>query len=145
MTKDKFKRIIGYFDPLMCVQGNIFETPANHIAFAVHYPNGKGEFKNCTGFAGDVCSYAWPELKDIKFEKGEVRSHEYCGKTYHAMAVHSNELGGWDKAPEFIELCLNKIPVNDKEVIATVLIGGGEAGKKWKANPKNNNRDGAFI
>ncbi|MFA5023776.1 MAG: hypothetical protein WC523_02345 [Patescibacteria group bacterium] len=137
MNLYQFKKTIAFQEPLLCVQGDIFETPADHIAFAVNYPNGNGEFNNSGGFAGEVCRQAWPELKNIKFTKGETRSHRYCGKIYHAIAVHSNEPDGWKDTPELIELCLNKLPVDSTEVIAIVLIGGGKAGKKWKANINN--------
>jgi len=133
----QFKKAICFQEPLLCIQGDIFDTPADHIAFAVHYPNKNGHYNNSGGFAGDVCQQAWPELKSIQFAKGETRSHRYGGKTFHAMAVHSNEPNGWKDAPELIELCLNKLPVNSIEVIATVLMGGGKSGAKWNASIQN--------
>lgn len=137
MNIEQFKKIIEFQEPLICIQGDIFETPADHIAFAVNYPGAEGRYDNDTGFAGEVCQRYWPNLKDIEFKKGETRSHRCDGKTFHAMAVHANEANGWKDAPSLIELCLNKLPVSSTEVIAIVLIGGGLAGKKWKAGVEN--------
>jgi len=109
MNIEKFKRAICFQEPLLCIQGDIFETPADHIAFAVNYPNSEGHYdNNDTGVAAEVCQRYWPELKNIKFEKGETRSHRSMGKTFHALAVHTNELNGWKDAPQLIETCLNK-------------------------------------
>ncbi len=137
MNIAKFKSLLGFQEPLLCIQGNIFETPADHIAFAVNYPNSEGRFNNDTGFAAEICGDYWPELRNIRFEKGEIRSHSSRGKTFHAMAVHTNEPNGWNNAPELIESCLNRLPVSSEEVIAIVLIGGGESGKKWKSSVNN--------
>ncbi len=133
----QFKKAIAFQEPLLCIQGDIFQTPADHIAFAVNYPNCAGEYNNSGGFAGQVCAEAWPELKNIKFAKGEIRHHLFMGKTYHAMAVHTNEVNGWKETPELLEFCLNRLPVDSTEVIAIVLIGGGKAGAKWKASVNN--------
>lgn len=129
--------IIDFQEPMICLQGDIFDTPADHIAFAVNYPNSSGDFGNTGGFAGEVCRRFWPELEFIKFKRGEIRAHTSHGKTFHAMAVHTNEIDGWKDTPELIESCLNRLPVSSEEVIALVLIGGGKAGKRWKANVKN--------
>jgi len=137
MNIHQFKKAIAFQEPLLCIQGDIFDTPADHIAFAVNYPNCMGSYDNSGGFAGEVCSLAWPELKNIKFSKGEVRHHRFMGKTYHAMAVHTNEVNGWQDTPELLELCLNRLPVDSTEIIAIVLIGGGVSGKKWKASVNN--------
>lgn len=133
----EFKRAVGFQEPLLCIQGDIFETPADHIAFAVNYPNGTGNYYNGGGFAGEVCQKAWPDLSEIEFKKGETRSHRFGGKTFHAMAVHSNEPNGWKESPTLIQECLNRLPVASSEVIAIVLIGGGKSGKKWKASIDN--------
>ncbi len=124
-------------EPLYCVHGNIFKTPAQHIAFAVHYPNKKGDYSNVDGFAGQVMEKHWPELGSIKFTKGEPISRYANGKYFHALPVQTNEERGWDDAPELIETCLNKLPLNSIEVVACVLIGGGDSGLKWGANIKN--------
>jgi len=138
MNIERFKMIIDFQEPLLCVQGDIFDTPADHIAFAVNYPNTEGQSENgYSGFAGEICQRFWPDLKNIKFKKGEIRSHRAQGKTFHAMAVHSNEPEGWKDSPYLIEDCLNRLPVDSTEVIAIVLIGGGKAGKKWKASVNN--------
>jgi len=138
MNIEKFKIITGFQEPLLCIQGDIFDTPADHIAFAVNYPNKDGQSENgFTGFAGEVCRRFWPGLNNIVFTKGEVRSHRSQGKTFHALAVHTNEVNGWQDAPQLIESCLNRIPVGSEEVITIVLIGGGKAGKKWKASVNN--------
>jgi len=137
MNLYQFKKAVAFQEPMLCIQGDIFDTPADHIAFAVNYPNTQGDFNNSGGFAGEICSKFWPELKNIKFAKGEIRSHRFMGKIYHAMAVHTNEIDGWQETPELLEMCLNKLPVDSTEVITVVLIGGGVAGKKWKASIKN--------
>ncbi|MCX6797983.1 MAG: hypothetical protein NTX66_02065 [Candidatus Falkowbacteria bacterium] len=138
MNIERFKQTINFQEPILCIQGDVFETPADHIAFAVNYPNSEGQYNNSgTGFAGEVCRHYWPELRNIKFTKGEIRSHTSMGKTFHAMAVHTNEPSGWKDAPELIECCLNKLPVSSVDVIAIVLIGGGIAGKKWQASINN--------
>lgn len=138
MTLLKFLKSLGTQEPLVAVQGNVLDTPADHIAFAIHYPNSIGERPPISGgFAFDVANKVWPELIHYVPKKGEVLSKRVFGKTYHAMAVHSNEINGWKESPQLIESCLNKLPVNSSEVIACVMIGGGNAGKKWKANVEN--------
>lgn len=124
--------------PLLAMQGNIFQTPAEHIAFAVHWPNDAGHYNNNDGgFSSQVANHGWPELASIRFNKGEVRSKFIKGKTFHAMAVHTPQKGGWDETPLLIEECLNSFPVSNSEVIACVLIGGGHAGQKYKASVNN--------
>lgn len=122
---------------MLCVQGDIFITPADHIAFAVNYPKKDGTWANTGGFAKLVEERGWEGLSKIKFTKGESVSKKIGGKTYHAMAVHSNEPGGWDEAPELIHFCLNNLPVDSVEMVAIVLIGGGKSGEDFKANVKN--------
>lgn len=124
--------------PLVAVQGDIFNTPADHIAFAVHWPNDAGHFDNDDGgFSSLVANYGWPELATIRFEKGKPKSKKINGKTFHALPVHTPQDGGWDESPELIEECLNKLPVSSHKVIACVLIGGGNAGQKYKASVRN--------
>ena len=124
--------------PLIAVRGDIFNTPADHIAFAVHWPNDAGHSDNDDGgFSSLVASYGWPELSSIKFEKGKPQSKTIKGKTFHALPVHTPQENGWDEAPELIEQCLNMLPVPSNEVIACVLIGGGHAGQKYKASVRN--------
>ena len=137
MNIAKFKLLIGFQEPLLCIQGDIFETPADHIVFAVNYPNSEGQYDNSNGFAAEVCHNYWPELSDIKFQKGEIRSCLSKGKFFHAIAVHTNEPNGWRDSPKLIEDCVNRLPVSSEEVIASVLIGGGVAGKKWKSSINN--------
>ena len=128
----------GRQSPLIAVQGDIFSTPADHIAFAVHWPNDAGFSDNDNGgFSSKVVNHGWQELAYQIFEKGEVRSKVIKGKTFHAMAVHTPQDGGWEESPLLIEQCLNKIPVSSDEVIACVLIGGGHAGHKYKAGVDN--------
>ncbi|MCX6795374.1 MAG: hypothetical protein NT165_01415 [Candidatus Falkowbacteria bacterium] len=137
MNIETFKRFIDFQEPLLCIQGDIFETPADHIVFAVNYPNLLGQYNNNQGFAGEVCRKFWPGLDNIQFEKGEIRSHLSKGKCFHAIAVHTNEPDGWNESPELIESCLNRLPVSSVEVVAMVLIGGGKSGKKWKSGVNN--------
>ena len=124
--------------PLLAVQGNIFDTPADHVAFAVHWPNKEGHYNNNDGgFSSRVAEYGWPELAHIRFEKGKPQSQMIKGKMFHALPVHTPEKGGWDETPQLIESCLNQLPISSSEVIACVLIGGGHAGKKFKASITN--------
>ncbi len=124
--------------PLIALQGDIFKTPADHIAFGVHWRNKKGELNNSNGgFAGQVAKYGWPELATLEFEKGKPVSKWIKGKCFHALPIHTNEVGGWDEAPQLIEECLNILPVSSTEVIACILMGGGYAGLKYKATVNN--------
>ncbi|MCX6757373.1 MAG: hypothetical protein NTZ44_00605 [Candidatus Nomurabacteria bacterium] len=137
MNLTQFLNAIKRQKPLICIQGDIFLTPADHIVFAVNYPSKDGKWNNTGGFAGDVVARGWTNLPEIKFEKGQTISKKIFGKTYHAIAVHSNEEYGWDEAPDLIQLCLDKLPVNSTSVMAIVLIGGGKAGEKYVASIKN--------
>ncbi len=137
MNLTRFLTIIGYQQPLVCIQGDILDTPADHIAFAVHYPDSNGNYNNSGGFAGVIAEKFWPEIATTKFEPGKPISKKIKGKTFHALPVHSNEPNGWDDAPGYITQCLNLLPVDSTEVIATVLIGGGKAGTQFKASVKN--------
>lgn len=138
MVLVNFMRALGLQKPLLAVRGDIFETPADHIAFAVHWPNKEGYCNNDTGgFSTRVAEFGWPELGSIIFEKGKPHTKKIKGKYFHALPVHTPEEGGWDESPFLIEECLNKLPVESSEVIAVVLIGGGNAGEKYKASVKN--------
>lgn len=137
MNLTHFLAIAGLQKALTCVRGDILKTHADHIAFAVNYPNNLGQFDNTTGFAGQVAKKFWPELVNIRFKPGVPVSHTVKGKTYHALPVHSNEDGGWDLAPGLIHGGLNALPVPSEEVITCVLIGAGDAGRKWNVNIKN--------
>lgn len=120
--------------PLIAIQGDVFTTLADHIAFGVHWRNKEGYLDNSNGgFAGKVAEYGWPELATYEFEKGKPVSKMIRGKTFHALPVHTNEKGGWDEAPILIEECLSTLPVSTMEVISCVLIGGGSSGLKYKA------------
>jgi hypothetical protein len=123
---------------LIAIQDDIFNTPADHIAFAVHWRNSEGYLDNSNGgFAGEVAERFWPELANLEFEKGVPISKKFLGKWWHACPVHTNEKGGWDESPILIEECFNKIPCGSTEVIASVLMGGGHAGNKYKATVNN--------
>lgn len=124
--------------PLVAVQGDIFSTPADHIAFAVHWPNDEGYSNNDNGgFSSLVANHGWSDLGLINFEKGKPRSEMIKGKTFHALPVHTPQKGGWSESPQLIEACLNKLHVPSNEVIACVLIGGGNAGQKYNASVRN--------
>jgi len=138
MTLEKFLAQLKLQKPLIAIRGDIFDTLADHIAFAVHWPNKKGHANNnAGGFSSKVAEFGWTDLGDIVFKKGEVRSRKIKGKTFHAMAVHTPEEGGWDETPQLIENCLNILPVSSIEVVAVVLIGGGDAGAKYNATVRN--------
>lgn len=139
MDKREFLEAVGLTEPMLAVQGDIFTTPADHIAFAVNFPSADGSYRNSGGFAGEVARMYWPELVDYKFERGKPVSR-FCtqlGKTLHALPVHSNEEGGWKDAPILITDCFNQLHVPSNEVIASVLIGGGKSGAEFGANPRN--------
>lgn len=138
MDLQHFLFVNGLQKPLIAIQGDIFSTPADHIAFAVHWRNKAGYLDNSNGgFAGQVAKYGWPELATLEFEKGKPVTKRIKGKYFHALPVHTNETGGWDETPSLIEECLNILPVPSTEVIACVLIGGGHAGIKYKATVNN--------
>ncbi len=134
----QFFKTLGVEKPLIAVQGDIFDTPADHIAFAVHYPTKAGFCNNGNGgFASEVLDYGWSDMGKIIFKKGEPVTRKIRGKYFHALPVHAPEEGGWEETPGLIELCFNRLPVNSTDVIASVLIGGGHAGEKYKANVRN--------
>lgn len=121
----------------LVVEGDIFQTSALNIAFAVNYATRDQKPANNTGgFAGQVAKFI-PEVATTEYQKGIPVSFQHCDKTYHALPVHSNEVGGWDEAPELIETCLNMLKVPDEHVVAIVLIGGGKAGFDWNASAQN--------
>lgn len=138
MILSTFMEQLGLQKPLLAIQGDIFDTPADHIAFAVHWPNTNGHYNNDDGgFSSLVAKYGWNDLGTIRFEKGVPVSKKIRGKYFHALPVHTPEVGGWDEAPKLIEDCLNRLEVPSTEVITTVLIGGGNAGQKYKASVSN--------
>lgn len=115
------------------VQGNVFDTSLNHIAFAVNT-----EGYNDSGFAGAVSSRFWPTLSNIGPRKlGETlsfSSKETDGKTFHALVCHSLEGEGWKKTPEEVVRCLDQLDVPTNEHIAVVLMGSGMIGQMMGAN-----------
>lgn len=117
--------------------GDIFQTDAKHIAFAVNV-----EGLNDSGFAGKVAKYGWDELANIgkfinyqqltnveepfsnqKLELGSVISKEIGDK----RVCHSLEHGWGNNQANVIKHCFDTIHVN-KEPIATVAIGTGLVG-----------------
>lgn len=138
MILENFLRSLGLQKPLLAVKGDIFNTPADHIAFAVHWPTKNGYSNNNNGgFSSEVAKYGWDDIGSIIFKKGKPVTRKIKGKYFHALPVHSPEEGGWDETPFLIEECLNKLPVDSTEVISVVLIGGGNAGEKYKASIRN--------
>jgi len=138
MTLNEFRALNNMQKPLEAFQGDIFETQADHIAFAVHYPNNKGESDNSAGgFSSKVNEFGWSDIGQIVFKKGVPVTRKIKGKYFHALPVHCNDEGGWDEAPILIEKCLNKLPVDSTEVIAVILMGGGKSGEKYKASINN--------
>ena len=82
---------LGLQKPLLAVQGDIFDTPADHIAFAVHWPNKEGYSNNDNGgFASLVAAHGWDDIGKISFEKGRPQSKYIRGKYFHALPVHTN-------------------------------------------------------
>lgn len=138
MVLHQFITALGLQKPLLAVQGDIFQTPADHIAFAVHWPNKEGYSNNNNGgFSSEVAKFGWGDIGNIVFEKGKPVTKKIRGKYFHALPVHTSEEGGWEETPLLIEECLNKLPVDSTEVIAVVLIGGGNAGQKYNASVRN--------
>lgn len=111
------------------IQDNIFNSEAKHIAFAVNT-----EGINDSGFAGQVTSTYWPELKNCgEHELGTVLSKKVGDKTFHALVCHSLYNGWEDNQAEIIKECFDLIPANG-EPIATVAIGTGFVGMLGGAN-----------
>ncbi|MEZ4103009.1 MAG: hypothetical protein R3B55_00300 [Candidatus Paceibacterota bacterium] len=139
MNKQQFLSAVGLEQPLLSVHGDIFETPADHIAFAVNFAGKSSKPVNSGGFAGEVSRRYWPEISNHEFQAGVPVSRYIAsaGKFFHALPVHSNEEGGWKDAPELITKCFNLLPVPSTEVIATVLMGAGSSGTKYNASPRN--------
>ena len=105
------------------IQDNIFNSEAKHIAFAVNT-----EGFNDSGFAGQVASTYWPELKNCgEYELGTVLSKTVGDKTFHALVCHSLHNGWGDNQAKIIKECFDLIPANG-ESIATVAIGTGYVG-----------------
>lgn len=136
MNLHEFLWATGSQKPLVAIQGDIFKTPSDNIAFAMHYKK-HPKFDKLIGFASQVAKYGWEDLADIEFEPGVPVTKKIKGKYFHACPIHTNEDGGWDNAPTLIEECFNKIPVSGDEVIASVLMGGGYSGMKYKATINN--------
>ncbi len=112
-------------------KGDIFETSAKHIAFAIN-----AEGINDAGFAGQVAA-KWPELKNLgKHKIGEVLSKKIGDVTYHALVCHSLKNGWGDNQAEVICNCFNAIPVDNSEPIASIMIGTGFVGMLSGANPR---------
>lgn len=132
LERDKIRK--SHF---LVVEGDILKTPARHIAFAVNFETSEGKSGiNTGGFAGQVAGFI-PEVGNFQYEKGKPQTFSFGNKFYHALPVHSNEEGGWDQSPELITHCLNQLDVEDDEVIATVLIGGGVSGDIFNASSRN--------
>lgn len=107
---------------------DIFQTEANHIAFAVNT-----EGINDSGFAGLVSRQGWPELAYIgkenkqEFPLGTVLSKKIGDKTYHALVCHSLVQDWGDNQADVIKQCFDNIESHN-EPIATIAIGTGLVG-----------------
>ena len=111
------------------IQDDIFNSKANHIAFAVNT-----EGYNDAGFAGQVSSRYWKELAICgNHELGTVLSKTVGDKTFHALVCHSLYDGWGENQAEIIKECFDKIPCNE-EPIATIAIGTGFVGMISGAN-----------
>ena len=105
------------------VRGDIFNTEAKHIAFAINT-----EGVNDAGFAGIVARKYWPELESCgKHELGTVLSKTVGDKTFHALVCHSLRSGWGDDQTEVIRQCFDSIPA-DGEQVASIAIGTGLIG-----------------
>jgi len=106
-------------------KGNIFATTLRNIAFAI---NAGG--KNDSGFAGQVLELFTPRFnKTGKRNLGEVITVETEGKIFHGLVCHRFGLNGWEKSPETITACLDKINLAPGDAIAVVLMGSGFLGR----------------
>lgn len=117
------------------INGDIFNTPHKHIAFAINT-----EGFNDSGFAGQVAMRA-PQITTPSIggnNLGDVVSAEVEGKTFHGLVCHSLKENGWKHAPSSIIECLNKINVSDDEPIAIILMGAGMIGQMSGADIKAN-------
>ena len=113
------------------VQDDIFNSEANHIAFAINT-----EGYNDSGFAGQISSKYWNELANCgKHEIGTVLSKTVGDKTFHALVCHSLQDGWGENQAEVIKECFDRIPANG-EPIATIAIGTGFVGMLSGANFK---------
>ena len=111
------------------MKGDIFETDAKHIAFAVNT-----EGANDAGFAGQVARL-WPEIANTGEQAlGTVLSKKIGDKTYHALVCHSLKNGWGDNQAEVIKNCFDAIPVEVGEKIASIAIGSGLIGQLSGAN-----------
>ncbi len=115
------------------VTGNVFDTQARHIAYAI---NTQGF--NDSGFAGQVATHC-PQLANTgENSLGAVVTAEANGKFFHGLVCHSLEPGGWKEAPKSIIASLERIETEDDEPIAVVLMGAGMIGQMSGADVRAN-------
>lgn len=108
--------------------GDVFNTEAKHIAFAINK-----EGLNDSGFAGMVSSNYWHELAYCGFhEIGTVLSKRVGDITFHALVCHSLKEDWGSNQREVIKECFDKIPTD--EPVATIAIGTGLIGILSGAN-----------
>ncbi len=112
------------------VQGDIFEAPQKHIAFATNIQG-----YNDSGFAGQVSNRVWPDLAETGGNTlGEVLSYPFGEKIFYALVCHSLDEGGWRNTPKIARECLDQIECADDEEIAVVLMGSGPIGRMQGAD-----------
>jgi hypothetical protein len=100
------------------INENVFGTHCKHIAYAVDM-----EGQNSGGFAAVVAAIIPGTAYIGKHPLGTTLSVKVGKKTYHALVCRSVK-SGWDKTPQAIVECLDKIDIPDEEPIAVVLPGG---------------------
>lgn len=92
------------------VQDDIFNSEANHIAFAVNV-----EGFNDSGFAGQVSRQYWNELANCgEHELGTVLSKTVGDKTFHALVCHSLHNGWGENQAKVIKECFDKMVLAQK-------------------------------
>ncbi|MFA6429867.1 MAG: hypothetical protein WCV84_05215 [Patescibacteria group bacterium] len=112
------------------VRGDIFESPHQHLAFAVN-----AEGYNDEGFAGLVSGRFWPELAETGGNQlGETLSKQCGSRTFHALVCHELRGSHFQRTPQLVEECLNKLDVPENETIGVVLMGSGFAGMMLRAD-----------
>jgi hypothetical protein len=100
---------------------DIFDTPYNHIAFAINT-----EGLNKYDFARQISFKDYTDLflNTGEKEMGDVISIKVREKTFHGLVCHSLKQHGWVNAPQAITSCLEKIETD--EPIAVVLMGASK-------------------
>lgn len=124
-------------------RGNLLTESTSPVAFCV---NSAGA--NDAGFAGQVAFKCWPELAAVgATELGHVRPWmNDDGRLFYALCVHTMNRDGWERAPELLYDCLQRIkglaysrsparwPLAVPSTLAMPLPGSGMVGQMQGAD-----------